>query len=126
MGRSPQTVTLGTQLYALNPLAVLESSQSGHLDILMITFILLGILFAVRAEKQGFIDLRSYLLPIIAFTLAVLIKFTTAPMVVLFIIALACYKLRSTLPRLRESLAERLSNTRCRLRPWSGAGHVLQ
>src|SRR5205823_1249687 len=45
MERSPRTVTLGAQLYAWNPLAMLESSQSGHIDIFMITFILLGILF---------------------------------------------------------------------------------
>ena len=84
MGRSPRTVALGTLLYAWNPLAVLESSQSGHNDIFMITFILLGILFAIRAEKRGFAHLTSYLLPLVAFTLAALVKFTTAPLVVLF------------------------------------------
>ncbi len=109
MGRSPRTVMLGTQLYAWNPLAMLESSQSGHIDIFMITFILLGILFAVRAEKRGFSDLRGYLLPIVAFTLAALVKFTAAPLVVLFILTLAFYTLRpagSTLLKLRESLAQ--------------------
>jgi len=108
MGRSPRTIALGTLLYAWNPLAVLQSSQGAHLDIFMITFILLGILFAIRAEKKGFADLRNYLLPIVAFTLAALVKFTTAPLVVLFIIALACYTLRptaSTLIRFRESLS---------------------
>jgi len=102
---SPRTITLGTQLYAWNPLAVLESSESGHNDIFMITFILLGILFAIRAEKSGFADLRNYLLPIVAFMLAALVKFTTSALVVLFIIALACYALRptaSTLIRFRE------------------------
>lgn len=110
MGRSPRTVTLGTLLYAWNPLALLESSESGHNDIFMITFILLGILFAIRAEKRGFADLRNYLLPIVAFTLAALVKFTTIALVVLFIIALAYYALRptaSTLIRFRESLSLR-------------------
>ena len=110
MGRSPRTVTLGAQLYAWNPLVMLESSQSGHIDIFMLTFILLGTLFAVHAEKQAFANLRSYLLAVVAFTLAVLIKFTAVPLVVLFIIALACYKLRptaSTRFSFRESLALR-------------------
>ncbi len=110
MGRSQRIITLGTLLYAWNPLAVLESSESGHNDIFMITFILLGILFAIRAEKRGFADLRNHLLPIVAFTLAALIKFTTIALVVLFIIALTCYALRptaSTLIRFRESLSLR-------------------
>lgn len=62
----------------------------------MITFILLGILFAVRAEKRGFTHLRDYILPVVAFTLAALVKFTAAPLIVLFIITLTFYQLRST------------------------------
>lgn len=94
MGRSPRTVALGVLLYAWNPLVLLESSHGGHNDIFMITFILLGILFAVRAEQSTSTRLRGVILPIIAFTLAALVKYTTVPLIVLFIIALAVRALR--------------------------------
>jgi hypothetical protein len=107
MGRSQRTVVLGTMLYAWNPLVLFESSNGGHNDIFMITFILLGILFAVRAEKRGFGHLRNYVLPVVAFTLAALVKFTAAPLIVLFIITLIIYQLRlasSPSGSFRESL----------------------
>ncbi|HLH61642.1 MAG TPA: hypothetical protein VKV20_08165 [Ktedonobacteraceae bacterium] len=94
MGRSRRTVLLGTLLYAWNPLVLFEASNGGHNDIFMITFILLGILFAVRAEKRGQMGLRDYVLPVVAFTLAALVKFTLAPLVVLFIVLLIFYRLR--------------------------------
>src|SRR6266700_52135 len=80
MEYQPRTVALGTLLYAWNPLALMESSMGGHNDVLMITFILLGILLCLRAEHNGFKHLLDYLLPVIVFTLAVLIKFTVAPL----------------------------------------------
>ena len=107
MGRSQRTVVLGTILYAWNPLLLFESSNGGHNDIFMITFILLGILFAIRAEKRGFVHLRNYALPLVAFTLAALVKFTAAPLIVLFIITLIFYRLRlasSPSGSFRESL----------------------
>jgi hypothetical protein len=110
MGRSQRAVVLGTMLYAWNPLVLFESSNGGHNDIFMITFILLGILFAVRAEKRNFTHLRDYILPVAAFTLAALVKFTAAPLIVLFIITLIFYQLRSTsspFSSLRESLRYR-------------------
>lgn len=97
MGRSQRTVVIGTLLYAWNPLVLFESSNGGHNDIFMITFILLGILFAIRNEKRGLTHLRNYVLPVVAFTLAALVKFTIAPLVVLFIITLIFYRLRLTL-----------------------------
>jgi len=91
MGHSPRTITLGALLYAWNPLVLLESSLGGHNDIVMVTFILAGILLAVRADRKGLLPTpRGYLPPIIAFTLAALIKFTTIPIIALFIILLAC------------------------------------
>ncbi len=110
MGRSSRTVALGTQLYAWNPLVLLESSHGAHNDIFMITFILLGILFSVRAEKRRFAQRGWYLLPIAAFTLAALVKYTVAPLIVLFLIALACIRLRpasTTSLHLRENTALR-------------------
>lgn len=91
MGQSTRTIALGALLYAWNPLVLLESSLGGHNDVFMVTFILAGILLAVRADRQGLLTtLRGYLLPIIAFTLATLIKFTTLPLIVLFILLLVC------------------------------------
>ncbi|MBV9230303.1 MAG: hypothetical protein JOZ18_13400, partial [Chloroflexi bacterium] len=54
--------------------------------------ILLGILFSVRAERNDssyLPRLRNYLPSLIAFTLAILIKFTFAPIVVLYLVMLA-------------------------------------
>jgi hypothetical protein len=89
-GQSNRIVTLGTLLYAWNPLVVLESCLGGHNDVFMITFLLLGILLSIRAEKAGFLTApRGYLPPIVAFTLAALVKFTTLPVLVLFMLMLA-------------------------------------
>ncbi|HYL42840.1 MAG TPA: hypothetical protein VEU97_05595 [Ktedonobacteraceae bacterium] len=89
LGRSPRTVTLGTLLYAWNPLALMESSLGGHNDTFMVTLILLGVLLCVRAEQRRFTRPSDYLPPVIAFTLATLIKFTAAPVIVFYIILLA-------------------------------------
>ncbi len=89
---SSRTVALGTLLYAWNPLALLESSQGGHNDTFMVTMILLGMFFCVQAERRKirhFSDLRYYLLAIIAFTLATLVKFTAAPLIVFLLVWIA-------------------------------------
>ena len=88
-GRSPRIVTLGVLLYALNPLALLESCMGAHNDTIMVTFILLGILLSMRAEQRGFTYFTSYAPPAIAFTLAVLIKFTSIPLILFFLALLA-------------------------------------
>ncbi|MDQ6660995.1 MAG: hypothetical protein M3Z24_08530, partial [Chloroflexota bacterium] len=95
MGRSPRTVVGGTLLYAWNPLILLESSYSGHNDVFMVTFLLLGILLAARAEHRSPIRLRGYVWPLIAFTCAALIKFIAFPMLVFFMLALIFNGLRS-------------------------------
>jgi hypothetical protein len=111
MGQSSRTVTLGALLYAWNPLVLLESSLGGHNDVFMVTFMLAGILLAVRADQRGQLtQLRGYLLPIIFFTLAALVKFTTLPLIALFIILLACKVLHSaasTSQTLRETFSQR-------------------
>ena len=90
MGRSPRTVMLGMALYALNPLVLLESSLGGHNDVFMMSFILASMLMAARAEQRGYLlSPGGYLPPLIAFTLAALVKFTILPVVALYIIMLA-------------------------------------
>ncbi len=100
---SPRTVTLGVLLYAWNPLALLESSLGGHNDVFLVTFILLGILLSVRAEQRSFTSPRGYLLPIVAFTLAALVKFTAAPLVAFFVVML----IRHSLPPTEANKGER-------------------
>ncbi len=89
MGRSARTVTLGTLLYAWNPLVLQESSLGGHNDIFMVTLILLGILLCLYAEQQHFARPSHYLPPVLAFTLAALVKFTALPLIALFLVVLA-------------------------------------
>lgn len=95
-GRSPRTVVVGGLLYALNPLALLESAFGAHNDVVMLTCILLGILLAQRGEKRGFQHLADYALPALAFTLAALIKFTSIPLIVFFL-ALVAFRASQTL-----------------------------
>lgn len=90
MGQSPRTVTLGTLLYAWNPLVLLESGLGGHNDVFMTTFLLLGVFLSVRAEHRGtLLSPRGYLPPLVTFTLAALVKFTTLPVIALFIVFVA-------------------------------------
>jgi hypothetical protein len=89
-GRSIRIILLGTFLYALNPLILFESSLGGHNDILVTTFILLGIFYAVRAEKKGEVHIIHYAPALIALSLAALVKFTIIPIIVIFIVMLFC------------------------------------
>jgi hypothetical protein len=96
LGRSPRTVTLGMLLYAWNPLVLLESCLGGHNDVFMLTFVLVGIILAARAEKNGNIRLaQGYLPPVIALTLATLVKFTALPILAAYLLLLIC---RTLLP----------------------------
>ncbi len=98
MGRSPRTIAQGTLLYAWNPLVLQESCLGGHNDTFMVTFLLLGLLYSVRAEQhklRPFTAWQAYVPALIAFTVAVLIKFTSAPLIALFFILLACKLLQS-------------------------------
>jgi len=99
MKHSPRTVATGALLYAWNPLALQESCLGGHNDTFMVTLMLLGLLFCIQAEQRSsnpLTSLRGYLLPLIAFTSAVLIKFTSAPLLALFLILLVRKALYST------------------------------
>ncbi len=90
MGRSPRAVAVGTLLYAWNPLVLQESCLGGHIDIGMVTWILLGLYWCIRAEQARMLHtVRGALPPMIALTLAMLTKFTAAPMIVLLLVLLA-------------------------------------
>ena len=74
-------------------------------NLLMITFMLLGILLCVRAEQRDFTRPVHYLLPGIAFTLATLVKFTALPLIALYLVLLArktLYPLMSEAPKVRH------------------------
>lgn len=102
LGRAPRTVTLGMLLYAWNPLMLLESSLGGHNDILMISFVLLGILLAARAEQRAqLLAARGYLPPVVALTLAVLVKFTALPILAAYLLFIVSQAVRSTLTSTR-------------------------
>jgi hypothetical protein len=105
-GYSVRTILTGTLLYALNPLVLFESSTGAHNDILMTMFVLLGIFYAVRAEKSEKFRLTHYIPALIALALAVLVKFTIVPVVVLFIIMLS-FKASSSATTKLLSIGER-------------------
>lgn len=71
----PEQCVRGTALYLLNPLALLEFGGNGHNDVLMITFILLGILFHLRGLWPWTVT---------AFTLAILTKWIALPLLPLY------------------------------------------
>ena len=97
MQRSARIVAIGTLLYAWNPLVLVESSLGAHNDVFMVTFLLLGLFLCTRAELRGtFLRARGYIPPLLAFTFSTLIKFSAAPAIAVFIIALFCFALRSS------------------------------
>ncbi len=95
-GCTKRRILLGTWLYAMNPLVLLESSFGAHNDIVMATFLLLGLLLCIRAEQKGFTHPANYIPPVVAFTLSALIKFTTIPLIIFFLVLLARKTLYTT------------------------------
>src|SRR5712672_2431684 len=84
-------------LYGWSPLVLIESAQDAHLDLLMLTFVLLGILLAVQAQQRDeLLRARGYLPPILALTLATLVKYTILPVLVAYLLLLACKAMRPT------------------------------
>ncbi|HEX6292546.1 MAG TPA: hypothetical protein VFZ66_25390, partial [Herpetosiphonaceae bacterium] len=75
----PERQAWGTALYLLSPLALIEFVGNAHNDVLMITFILLGILAHLRGHWYW---------TIAAFTLAVLTKWIALPLLPLYGLAL--------------------------------------
>ena len=123
MGASQRTITLGMLLYAWNPLVLLESAFGGHNDVLMLTFILLGIYLIERARQRGiFVSPRGYLPPVVAFTLAVMVKFTALPVLALFLIFLIWNALRGDAATSAEARAQGTLQRRKALRTFIIAG----
>ena len=87
-GCSPRMRALGTLLYAWNPLVLLESCLGAHNDVLVDTFLLLAVFLALRGEREKFSRLRQYYGPLLACSLAVLVKFTVLPLIALFLLLL--------------------------------------
>gem|GEM_PF-2794173 len=75
----PEQRTWGTALYLLSPLALIEFVGNAHNDVLMITFILLGVWLHLRGYWYG---------TIAALTLAVLTKWIALPLLPLYGLAL--------------------------------------
>jgi hypothetical protein len=88
-GRSIRTVTFGMFLYACNPLVLFEGPLGAHNDVFMSTLILWGLLLCFRADQRGFTRLKNYWPALIVLTLAVLVKFTSIPLIVFFLLVLA-------------------------------------
>ncbi|GHO87975.1 hypothetical protein [Dictyobacter formicarum] len=85
---SPRYVLLGAFLYAWNPLVLMETAFSAHNDVFMVTFLLLGFYLCARAQQKGtFLDWRGYLPVVVAFTAAVLVKFSAAVVLPIFVLA---------------------------------------
>jgi len=107
LGRSQRTRALGMLLYGWNPLVLLESALNGHNDVFMLTFVLLGVFLVARAEQRGeLLRARGYLPPIVALTLAVLVKFTMLPVLAAYLLFLACKALQ---PSVGSPLAWKLA-----------------
>jgi hypothetical protein len=80
LGRwKPEQQVWGTAFYLLSPLALIEFAGNGHNDVLMITFILLGIWFHLH---------QHWYWTIAAFTLGVLTKWIALPLLPLYGLAL--------------------------------------
>ncbi|WP_201361342.1 hypothetical protein [Dictyobacter formicarum] len=88
-GRSERTVTLGMFLYALNPLMLFEGPLGAHNDVFMSTLLLYGFLLCFRANQLGFTRFKHYWPALVVLTLAVLVKFTSIPVIILFLFVLA-------------------------------------
>lgn len=96
LGRSERTVALGTLLYAWNPLVLAESVLGAHNDIVMVMFLVAGLYWLAKAERNHtFLQLRGYLLPLIAFTCATLVKFSAAPALAVCVLAILFARLQT-------------------------------
>jgi hypothetical protein len=70
-------------LYAWNPIVLLELAGNAHNDALMVTLLLLSVLPLTACRLRA----RHWLTAIVLATASVLIKFTTAPVVVFYAVA---------------------------------------
>jgi hypothetical protein len=75
-------------LYACNPLVLFEGPLGAHNDVFMSTLILWGLLLCFHADQRGFTRLKNYWPALVVLTLAALVKFTSIPLVVFFLLVL--------------------------------------
>ncbi|GCE22724.1 hypothetical protein KDK_65240 [Dictyobacter kobayashii] len=101
-GRSERTITLGMFLYALNPLMLFEGPLGAHNDVFMSTLLLYGFFLCFRANQLGFTRFKHYWPAIVFLTLAVLVKFTSIPAIIFFLLVLAAKTLGTPHTPLRE------------------------
>jgi hypothetical protein len=95
LGRSERIITLGMFLYAWNPLMLFEGPLGAHNDVFMSTLMLWGLLLCLRADQRGFTKLKNYWPGLVVLTLAVLVKFTSIPLIIFFLLVLAARTLGS-------------------------------
>lgn len=72
---APERVAQGLVLFLWNPLLVIETGLSGHNDTIMLALVLLGVWLHLRGWKVT---------AVVAFTLSVLVKFLTGPILGLY------------------------------------------
>jgi hypothetical protein len=75
---SPKNAYLGLIFFCLNPLILIESIVSSHLDSVMLLFLLLGIYLLLVKKKK--------VLSIFALIISGLVKFVTFPLIIIFIL----------------------------------------
>lgn len=93
----PADQLLGTLLYLWNPVVVVELAAEGHNDALMIVFVLLALLLAIRARPGA---------SLVALILGALAKFI--PLILVPAQMMYVWRTRHSLPRLALQLAASL------------------
>jgi hypothetical protein len=74
---APDRAVQGMLFFLWNPVVVLETAVSGHNDVLMVALFLAGIALHLRGR---------HFLSIVSMTLSALIKFATAPLILIYLI----------------------------------------
>ncbi|GAC1429447.1 MAG: hypothetical protein NVSMB65_02800 [Chloroflexota bacterium] len=103
--RPPPVVALGTLLYAWNPLVLFESAYGGHNDVVMLTFVLLGLWWCARAEQRGDSRPGAAAMPALPLALATLVKYSALPVLALYLVLVARGAARQHGPRAAVSAA---------------------
>jgi hypothetical protein len=85
---APRYAPAGMLLFAWNPLVLYETAQNGHNDSVLIFFVLLALWLHVCGRR---------LPAVVALTLSVTVKFVSAPLVPLYVLAMFRWRKRSLL-----------------------------
>lgn len=73
----------GEFLYLWNPLLILQVAGQGHNDVFLMTWVLLGLLFAQRHAAGR--EALDEALAVVCLTLSILVKYVTAPLLALYL-----------------------------------------